>query len=43
MKTIENISYGSLDSVQKIDLYLPDGAASSMFVYFHGGGLVGQK
>ncbi|MBQ4101615.1 MAG: alpha/beta hydrolase [Oscillospiraceae bacterium] len=41
MKTIENISYGNLDSVQKIDLYLPDGAASSMFVYFHGGGLVG--
>ena len=39
MKTIENISYGNLDSVQKIDLYLPDGAASSMFVYFHGGGL----
>ena len=41
MKTIENISYGNLDSVQKIDLYLPDGEASSMFVYFHGGGLVG--
>ena len=41
MKTIENISYGNLDSVQKLDLYLPDGAASSMFVYFHGGGLVG--
>lgn len=40
MKTIENISYGNLDSVQKLDLYLPDGAASSMFVYFHGGGLV---
>ena len=39
MKTIENISYGNLDSVQKIDVYLPDGAASSMFLYFHGGGL----
>ena len=39
MKTIENISYGNLDSVRKIDLYLSDGAASSMFVYFHGGGL----
>ena len=41
MKTIENISYGNLDSANKLNLYLPDDATSSAFVYFHGGGLVG--
>lgn len=39
MKTIENIVYGNLESAHKLDLYLPDCQASSMFVYFHGGGL----
>ncbi len=39
MKKIENIVYGDLDFVHKLDLYLPDCSASSMFVYFHGGGL----
>ena len=39
MKKIENIVYGDLDSVHKLDLYLPDRSASSLFVYFHGGGL----
>ena len=40
MKKIANIQYGELDPAQQLDLYLPDGAASSLFVYFHGGGLV---
>ena len=39
MKTIENIVYGNLDFVHKLNLYLPDDAVSSTFVYFHGGGL----
>ena len=41
MKKTDNIVYGDLDSVQKLDLYLPDHSASSLFVYFHGGGLEG--
>ena len=39
MKKIENIVYGNLDSANKLNLYLPDDATSSAFVYFHGGGL----
>lgn len=39
MKKTENIVYGDLDSVHKLDLYLPDHSVSSLFVYFHGGGL----
>ena len=39
MKRIENIVYGNLDSANKLNLYLPDDATSSAFVYFHGGGL----
>ena len=39
MKTIENIVYGNLNSANKLNLYLPDDATSSAFVYFHGGGL----
>ena len=29
MKTFENIAYGELDAAQMLDIYLPDGAASS--------------
>ena len=39
MKKIEDIAYGNLDSANKLNLYLPDDATSSVFVYFHGGGL----
>lgn len=39
MRTIENIVYGELESVHTLDLYLPDIPASSLLVYFHGGGL----
>ena len=39
MKRIEDIAYGNLDSAKKLNLYLPDDATSSVFVYFHGGGL----
>lgn len=38
MKFLENIAYGS-DPAQMLDIYLPDGQVSSVFVYFHGGGL----
>ena len=39
MNKIADIVYGNLDSVHKLDLYLPDCTASSVFVYFHVGGL----
>ena len=39
MKRIEDIVYGNFDSANKLNLYLPDDATSSAFVYFHGGGL----
>lgn len=39
MKKIDNIVYGDLDYVHRLDLYLPERLASSLFVYFHGGGL----
>ena len=39
MKKIEDIAYGNLDSANKLNLNLPDDATSSVFVYFHGGGL----
>ena len=39
MKKIDNIVYGDLDYVHRLDLYLPKRSASSLFVYFHGGGL----
>ena len=29
MKTFENIAYGELDAAQMLDIYLPDGEASS--------------
>ncbi len=38
MKKIENLLYGQ-DTAQALDLYIPDGDVSAMFVYFHGGGL----
>ena len=39
MRTKENLVYGNLESAHKLNLYLPDCNASSVFVYFHGGGL----
>ena len=41
MKLIKDIVYGEMDSVHKLNLYLPDCETSSVFVYFHGGGLEG--
>jgi dipeptidyl aminopeptidase/acylaminoacyl peptidase len=38
MKDILNVAYGSI-SAQMLDIYLPEGDVSSVFVYFHGGGL----
>lgn len=40
MKKTENVIYGNLDSSQRLDVYLPEESVSSVFVYFHGGGLV---
>ena len=39
MKIVENVAYGS-HPAQTLDLYLPEGAVNSLFLYFHGGGLV---
>ena len=39
MKEIKNISYSAFDDAQKLDIYLPDSSVSSVFLYFHGGGL----
>ena len=39
MKTIENLRYGNDDASQALDIYLPEGQAESVFLYFHGGGL----
>ena len=41
MKFIENIAYSSSDTRQMLDLYLPDSNVRCVFVYFHGGGLIG--
>lgn len=38
MTTNLDIAYGE-NEAQKLDIYLPDGEVSSVFVYFHGGGL----
>ena len=38
MKIINDVAYGNLDA-QKLDVYLPDAEAESVFLYFHGGGL----
>ncbi len=39
MKKTENIIYGNFESSQQLDVYLPEASVSSVFVYFHGGGL----
>ncbi len=40
MRVYKNISYsGDADSAHLIDLYLPDGECSALFLFFHGGGL----
>ncbi len=40
MQIFKNITYGSeAPESQKLDLYLPDGEVSDLFIYFHGGGL----
>lgn len=39
MRKIENILYGETTPSHALDLYLPDGKASSLLVYFHGGGI----
>lgn len=38
MKITKNIAYGDFKE-QLLDLYIPDGEYSNVFVYFHGGGL----
>lgn len=38
MKRSSDVPYGSLEE-QLLDVYLPDGEISSVFLYFHGGGL----
>ena len=40
MRKIENIQYSNLSNCQILTAYLPDDTVSSVFVYFHGGGLV---
>ena len=39
MKKISDIIYGEHEGAEILDVYLPDSAATSVFVYFHGGGL----
>ena len=39
MKKLENIAYRTEDKAQMLDLYLPEEAPKSVFVYFHGGGI----
>ena len=39
MKVLENIVYGADSATQILDVYLPDGDVSAVFLYFHGGGL----
>lgn len=39
MQVTENILYGAEASDQALDVYLPEGEARDVFVYFHGGGL----
>ncbi len=38
MQTIQNLAYGK-HPAQLMDVYIPDGKVSSVFLYFHGGGL----
>ncbi len=41
MRRHKDICYaGTEDGVQKLDVFLPDGDFETVFVYFHGGGLV---
>lgn len=40
MKVIKDVTYGNFEQANKLDIYLPDGKASSVFLYFHGGGLI---
>ena len=39
MKKIENVFYAQDSGAQALDIYLPEGDVSEVFVYFHGGGL----
>ena len=39
MKEIRNVEYFTDNEAQKLDILLPDGEATSVFLYFHGGGL----
>ena len=39
MKIISDIAYGN-DRAQALDLYLPEGDSTGVFVFFHGGGFV---
>ena len=41
MRVIENIAYSTVDTSQVLDVYLPDFDVRGVFVYFHGGGLIG--
>ena len=39
MNTIENVPYCNDSDMQVLDVYLPDGEANAVFLYFHGGAL----
>lgn len=39
MRTYKDIPYTDSEDTRLIDLYLPDGECSAVFLYFHGGGL----
>ena len=38
MRTIRDIAYGNCE-LQKLDIYLPEGEAKNVLIYFHGGGI----
>ena len=38
MKTITDVLYGENEAAHRLNVYLPDGEVTGVFVYFHGGG-----
>ena len=38
MKKISDVIYGKYEDANKLDIFLPEGKTTSVFVYFHGGG-----
>ena len=39
MKIIRDIPYAELGTANEVDIYMPEGKADKVFLYFHGGGL----